>query len=160
MSKYKIHTADGLDFDVSSEQLEKLDIIENQDGTYHLIFENNSYNIELLESNYLDKSYLLNVNEKEIKLTIKDDLDMAIEKMGFSEKSSVDVGIVLSPMPGLVIQIKHKIGAEVQKGDLLLVLEAMKMENIIKSPSTGVIKNILVSEGDTVTKKQVLIELE
>jgi len=160
MSKFKIDTTDGLSFEISSEELDQLDVIENEDGGFHLIYKDKSYNIEILESDYLKKSYILNINEKEIALSIRDDLDVAIEKMGFSKKTDEVGGQVLSPMPGLVVRLDQTIGAEVKNGDILLILEAMKMENIIKAPSDGKIKNILIKEGETVGKHQLLIELE
>jgi biotin carboxyl carrier protein len=160
MIKFKINTTEGLSFDVDTDILENLDVVENQDGTYHLLFEGRSYNVQILEADYLNKNYVLNVNEKEIALQIKDELDMAIEKMGFSGKSVLAGGRIESPMPGLVLKIGLKAGDEVVKGDVLMILEAMKMENIIKSPGDGIVKHIYVKEGETVAKKQLLLELE
>lgn len=160
MSKFKINTADGHSFEIDSAQLSELDVIENKDGTYNLLYEGKSYNVDVLEADYLNKSYVLNVNEKEIVLHLKDELDMAIQKMGFSEKSALAGGKIESPMPGLVLKIAVKPGQKVQKGDILLILEAMKMENILKSPGEGVVKQLYVSEGETVAKKQLLLELQ
>lgn len=159
MSKYLITTADGLSFEIGLDQLEQLNIVENADGSFHLIYENRSFNIEVLESDYLGKRYVLNINEKEIALSLKDELDLAIEKMGFSTRSASSGGTILSPMPGLVIKIARAVGDKVVKGDMLLILEAMKMENIIKAPADGVVESIFVVEGDTVAKKQKLIEI-
>ena len=61
-------------------------------------------------------------------------------------------------MPGLIIDLKIKAGDAVKQGDPLLILEAMKMENILKSPGEGVIKNLKVKKGDHVEKGQVLME--
>jgi biotin carboxyl carrier protein len=61
-------------------------------------------------------------------------------------------------MPGLVLSILVKEGDEVKKGDNLLVLEAMKMENIIKSPADVTIKFIKIKPSDKVEKNQVLIQ--
>lgn len=160
MSKFQITTADGLVFEVDSAQIDALDINKNKDGSFHLIHEGRSYNIEVLESDYLNKSYVLNINEKEISLSLKNELDMAIEKMGFSEKSALSGGKVESPMPGMVLNVAVKEGNPVKKGDLLVILEAMKMENIIKSPADGMVKSIHVQQGDTVAKKQLLVELD
>jgi len=60
-------------------------------------------------------------------------------------------------MPGLILGISVTIGDTVSKGDTLLILEAMKMENSIKSPTDGVIKNIAVKKGETVEKNQVIL---
>ncbi len=71
--------------------------------------------------------------------------------------NSSKVNEVKAPMPGLVLDIRVSEGDEVKKGDPILVLEAMKMENIIKSPTDGVIKKINVKKGLAVEKNQVLI---
>ena len=63
-------------------------------------------------------------------------------------------------MPGLVVDILKKSGDEVSEGENLLILEAMKMENVIKSPINGVIKSIGVKAKDTVEKNQLLISFE
>lgn len=68
-------------------------------------------------------------------------------------------GAVAAPIPGLVSGIKVKIGDEVKPGEVLLVLEAMKMENNISSSGAGTIQAILVQQGDQVRKGQILIQL-
>ena len=60
-------------------------------------------------------------------------------------------------MPGLVLQVLVNAGDTVNKGDKILVLEAMKMENAIKSPTDGIVNDVLVSQGMAVDKNQVLI---
>ncbi len=63
-------------------------------------------------------------------------------------------------MPGLILDINVKVGQEVQENDALLILEAMKMENIITSPRNGIIKSVSVKNGDAVEKNHLLIEFE
>ncbi|MEA2007674.1 MAG: acetyl-CoA carboxylase biotin carboxyl carrier protein subunit [Chloroflexota bacterium] len=65
-----------------------------------------------------------------------------------------------SPMPGLVVQIPVKEGQEVEKGDVLLILESMKMQNELKSPRAGVISRILVTLSENVERKQTLLSVE
>lgn len=64
---------------------------------------------------------------------------------------------IKSPMPGLVLKLYKSIDEEVIEGEPLLLLEAMKMENVIKSPTSGVIKDISIKEGKSVEKNQSLI---
>ena len=68
------------------------------------------------------------------------------------------VNNVRAPMPGLIIDLKVRNGDTVKAGDALLILEAMKMENIIKAPGDATVKSVKVSKGDGVEKNQVLIE--
>jgi biotin carboxyl carrier protein len=63
-------------------------------------------------------------------------------------------------MPGLILQIQTSVGAAVKKGEVLVILEAMKMENAIKSPVDGTIKAIPVTGGKSVEKNQVLVQFE
>jgi len=65
---------------------------------------------------------------------------------------------IKAPMPGLILDLKVAPGDQVQKGDVLLILEAMKMENSIKSPGDGVVKEVKVSLKQSVEKNQVLIQ--
>ena len=61
-------------------------------------------------------------------------------------------------MPGMVLNILVNEGDTIKKGDPLIVLEAMKMENILKSPTDGVIKKIPINKGVAVEKNQLLIQ--
>jgi biotin carboxyl carrier protein len=61
-------------------------------------------------------------------------------------------------MPGLILDIKVTPGDVVKKGDVVIILEAMKMENSIKSPGDGVVKDIKVVLKQSVEKNQVLIQ--
>lgn len=65
-----------------------------------------------------------------------------------------------APLPGIVIEIFVKAGDEVESGQVLLVIEAMKMKNSIRSTREGKISAVLVSAGQTVTHKQPLVEFE
>ena len=62
-----------------------------------------------------------------------------------------------SPMPGAILNVNVSVGATVKAGDVLMVLEAMKMENDIVAPCDGTVKQILVSKGSTVNTDDVLV---
>lgn len=68
--------------------------------------------------------------------------------------------IMSAPMPGKIIAIKTSVGARVKKDDVLLVLEAMKMENEIMSPIDGVISNIFIDKNATVNAGDKLISIK
>ena len=67
--------------------------------------------------------------------------------------------VVPSPMPGKILSVKQSVGASVKKGDVILVLEAMKMENEVVAPEDGTIASINVSEGSTVEAGDTLATL-
>lgn len=64
---------------------------------------------------------------------------------------------MVAPMPGKVLRVLTSVGASVNAGDLLLVLEAMKMENEIQAPSAGTVKEIRVSDGSPVNTGDVFL---
>lgn len=70
-----------------------------------------------------------------------------------------DPGVIKALIPGVVAEIGTEVGKAVQKGDTLMILEAMKMLNRIKAPVDGQVKAIVVAAGEKVTKGQVLIEI-
>ena len=67
---------------------------------------------------------------------------------------------IIAPMPGVILEVRVKEGAAVKNGDILLMLEAMKMENEILAPANGVVKQVLVSKGATVNTDDIMIVLE
>ena len=69
-------------------------------------------------------------------------------------------GAVVAPMPGKITEVRVKLGDSVSQGDILMVLEAMKMENEIVSPKSGKVKEIRVNAGDAVNRGDVLLLLE
>ena len=74
--------------------------------------------------------------------------------------SSLSSNVLLSPLPGVVIEVFVKAGEEVEAGTTLLIIEAMKMKNKIRSVRAGKISKVLVSGGQTVAHKQLLVEFE
>ena len=64
-----------------------------------------------------------------------------------------------APMPGVILDVKVAQGASVKKGDILLVLEAMKMENEIVSPADGTVAQVLATKGASVNSGDVLVVL-
>ena len=80
------------------------------------------------------------------------DVDVDVEKEGD--------GRILSPLPGRVVKIEAMEGQKVAKGDVLIIVEAMKMENSILAPFEGTIENVFVNEGDQVKNATELMKLE
>jgi biotin carboxyl carrier protein len=80
--------------------------------------------------------------------------------MGLDKKKVKKLKELSSPMPGRVLKIMVKPGDQINIGDSLLSLEAMKMENILKSDGEGVVKEIFINAEQVVDKGEVLIEFE
>ncbi len=133
------------------------DIKSVGEGQYHILYKGKSYRAELLD--FEDKKKIkIRINGKSISLEIKDQSDLLLDKMGLSTISSVKMQEIKAPMPGLIIDINVSAGDLVKIGDPLLVLEAMKMENIIKSPCDGIIQEVFSKKGDIVEKNKILIK--
>lgn len=79
--------------------------------------------------------------------------------IGAGEGSGGDY-ILKAPMPGLVIQVPVAAEQEVKKGDVLLILESMKMQNELKSPRDGKVLRVQVSEGDSVEQRETMLVVE
>jgi biotin carboxyl carrier protein len=127
---------------------------------YHILKDNQSYNAEILEADYSKKEFVVKINGNIYQVKAQDSMDLLLEKLGMSNNSSRQIKEVKAPMPGLILDIYVQEKQQVQKGDVLLILEAMKMENAIKSAAEGVIKSIKVSKRQSVEKNQLLLEFE
>jgi len=126
---------------------------------YHAIIHNFENNIVDIEVN--GTSYKVEI-EKEIATAKTPKLIRAkvhTKKEDASIKSKVGK-LVKAPLPGTIFKMKVKIGDEVNAGDTLLIMEAMKMENNIQAETGGKIKSIMVAEGDAVLQDDILLEIE
>lgn len=134
-----------------------LNIRELGNGHLHFIYKNKSYNAEVVSEDSVDKSAVVKINGNLYGVNIEDQFDSLLKALGMSGAAGKAIAEVKAPMPGLVLSVGVTEGQEVKKGDSLLVLEAMKMENMLKSATDGVVKKIFVLKGDKVEKNQVLI---
>lgn len=133
------------------------DLIKIANDEYHMLVQNKSYTIKVLGKLTHNANTTLQINGTNFEVHTKDNLEKVLEKMGMSLNGSAKIKDLKAPMPGLVLNVLVKIGQSIQKDEPILVLEAMKMENVIKSPVAGVIENISINNGEKVDKNQVLI---
>ena len=156
---YKI-IIDETEVNLTADQAQALDLIETKDNSFHLLQDNRSFAINLLHKNTADKTMTIEVNGNKYEVKIEDEYDQLVKKMGLSVGGAQVMKNVKAPMPGLILDILAEPGQSVEKGDQLLILEAMKMENVLKAEGEGVIKSIEVQKGNAVEKGQILIEME
>jgi acetyl/propionyl-CoA carboxylase alpha subunit len=145
------------DFSIDGETEKGIDLIEVKQGIFHIIKDNKSYNAEVLKANHEEKNFVIRVNGNKYTVQLKDKYDDLLKELGIEGTSAKKVKELKAPMPGLVVDIRVNEGDEIKKGDALVVLQAMKMENILKSPADAIIKKIHVKKEDTIEKNQVLI---
>jgi biotin carboxyl carrier protein len=163
---YTIKVNGKFDYQVSAEQGKTLvdgnpvdlDIQAVAQNKFHVLYQRKSYNVELIESDPQLKTQTIKVNGTLYQLGLTDQFDTLLKQLGMDAALVAKVQEIKAPMPGLVLKIVAAEGDEVKKGDSLIVLEAMKMENMIKSPADGRIKNIPVKQGDKIEKNTVLVQ--
>jgi biotin carboxyl carrier protein len=91
---------------------------------------------------------------------VKDSLTVLLDQLGMSTVQNNRIAQLKSPMPGLILKVLVKSGDQLSVGDPLIILEAMKMENIIKTSVAATVKEILVESGQKVEKGEKLILFE
>ncbi|POY37065.1 acetyl-CoA carboxylase biotin carboxyl carrier protein subunit [Solitalea longa] len=135
-----------------------VDIKEISNDNYHILnADGKSFNAEVLEHNVELKTATVLINGNKYNIELKDKFDELLHSLGMDAGSAHKMNDLKAPMPGLVLKVLVNEGDEVKKDDALLVLEAMKMENIIKASADGIIKTIKIKERETVEKNQILI---
>ncbi len=146
-------------FDIDEQTaFEGIDLAQLSSAEWHLLRQNQSYNIRLISIDHDTKTAVVRVNGSNYTVLLKDETDLLLESMGMTAKSGTKADVFKAPMPGLILAIKVNIGDTVQKGDALLILEAMKMENVLTAPHDGTVKSIEVTQGSAVEKNAVLIK--
>ena len=148
------------EFSFSQKEVKQLDALDQGNDHYHLIHKNKSFQVRVLERDFLNRTYSIRINANVYKVKIGRPLDELIKKMGYSTGSSKAIDSIKAPMPGIIVGIKVEKGQVVKEGDTLLILEAMKIENTILCPKNTVIKEIYVDIGETVDKNKLLIDFE
>ncbi|HMQ47010.1 MAG TPA: acetyl-CoA carboxylase biotin carboxyl carrier protein subunit [Saprospiraceae bacterium] len=146
--------------EIDDNELDELELIPVPNGEWHALLNNQSYKINVLQADLQNKVLTITLNGQEYHLKIEDEYDQLLRKMGFSTKIKHQIKQIKAPMPGLILDIMIEPGNAITKGTPLLILEAMKMENVIKSEGDGIVKNIVANKGQTVDKGQILLELD
>lgn len=136
------------------------DFLQLDDQTVHLLLNEQSITAQVIKIDLDRKLIVLNIEGVRYELKIETELDSLIHELGFDQIKLVDEKEVKAPMPGLVLEVLVKVGQKVSAGDDLIILEAMKMENVLQAPNDGVIKSIEVKTTNSVEKNQILINFK
>lgn len=158
-STYKTQVNSSFEFRFSREEIESLDILIGKDKA-QLVHNHASIEVDLLERDFNKRIYIIKIKGTLYEVKIENELDMLISKMGLALGEDAVGNEIHAPMPGLIIDIPVSEGQEVKEGDVVCVLEAMKMENALLSPKDGVIKSVYVKKSQTVEKGVLLIDFE
>ncbi len=142
-------TIDGKPYDV--------DIVMAENGNCSILHDGNSFNAGLVRGEG-GKNYDVSILTRSFHVDIVDTQAKYLHtRRGADEKQGDKIA---APMPGKVVKIPVKVGDRLNAGDIVVVLEAMKMQSNYKVSADCVVRNILVSEGESVSANQILVELD
>lgn len=170
MRRYMV-SVDGKDFDIEIEYHSEryhlkcdgreIDIVTNFMGKSRnlLLIDGESHEVDVRSNGYGTNRTVF-LKGMEIAVSIEDYNLAQLRKMAGMSSGAAVAKVLQAAMPGLVLDVKVKLGDSVTKGQPLIVLEAMKMENIIKSQGDGVVKIVHIQAGGAVEKGDPLLEFE
>ncbi len=131
------------------------------DHTYFLLLhKGKKFHGEIVKDDTENNQMTIKINHRVFQVKKRGELDELIASLGLDVPKIKKLKELSAPMPGRVLKIFVREGDEIQIGDNVLSLEAMKMENILKAEGIGTVSKICIAEGDVVDKGAVLIEFE
>ena len=136
----------------------KADLAQLGPKSFHLLLDGKGFKIEVISAD--PKEPIIKINGRVYNPIVKSETYILLEKLGMNTKTKKEIKELKAPMPGLILEYRVQVGEEVSEGQPLIVLEAMKMENILKSPSSGVVKNLGPEIGTAIDKNAILITFE
>ena len=142
-------TIDGVPYDV--------DIVMAENGSCSIIHKGKSYNTELIRKEG-GKSYTVNAHYQSYNIDVIDSQAKYLRMRKGADEKQQDK--IVSPMPGKIVSIPVSVGDKLESGDIVVVIEAMKMQSNYKVSAPCVVKEILVKEGDSVNANQVVMTLD
>lgn len=134
--------------------------VQLPNGDFSIIMDGRSYIAQVLKIDKETKMVQLQIEQQVYEVAIEEPIDQLLASMGIKDALVKKINDIKAPMPGLVLKVLVTPGQAIKKGDPVLILEAMKMENVFKSATDAVVKEIRVKERTAVEKGEVLIVLE
>ena len=135
----------------------KPDLIKTGPGQYSLMLNGRSHRVLVLKEDKENKTVRMRIGAHTYTVQLEDEQAHLIHALGLDKAAGAAVKEIKAPMPGLVLKMLVNEGDAVKKNDPVLILEAMKMENVIKSPGEGTVRKIHALEKTAVEKGQLLV---
>jgi biotin carboxyl carrier protein len=163
---YKIEVNNNLTVEIDSKlnsfsgTNEKIEFNKLSESCYEVIVDGKKHIAHLDNIDLEAKTISVKINQNKYTSKISTPANQLIEKLGIKINEPKKSNALKSPMPGLILKILVQENQPVKKGDALIILEAMKMENVFKAQNDSIIKSINVSEQNTVEKNQELITFQ
>lgn len=129
-----------------------------KNGRYLLRMGTKLYKIDNVE--YDKHTVTFTVNGYWCEVDVRNEQDLLLDRLGFKRPGEIGEGELNAPMPGKILEVLVSEGDEVELGDPVAILEAMKMENELKAPIKGVVSSIAVEQGDSLEKDALILEIE
>jgi biotin carboxyl carrier protein len=149
----------GFEFEFTKAEIDSIEILKVENERIDILYNNQLISGYVNAIKTIQKGFKVGLGNEFFEIKIKSDLEQTLDKMGLNSIKLAKLKVIKAPMPGLVIEINAKENQELNTGDKLLILEAMKMENVLKIPHQSTVKKILVKVGQAVEKGQILMEL-
>ena len=133
-----------------------VDLVRTGPSTFSLVRNGRSHRVLLLKEDKETGTVRLRIGAHTYTVQLQDDRTRLMHTLGL-DKAATKVKEIKAPMPGMVLNIIVKPGDVVKKNDPILVLEAMKMENMIKAPGDATVSAVHAEKGKAVEKGQLLV---
>jgi biotin carboxyl carrier protein len=137
-----------------------VDIVKGSQGVLSVLHKGRSYEAIIDKVDKAAKEVCMVIDGQQYKVAISEPIDQLLHEMGLDAAIAKKAEPIKAPMPGMVLKVLVAPGQKLSKGEGILILEAMKMENVIKATGDATVKSIRVQERTAVGKGDVLIDLE
>lgn len=156
-NRYKIRNPFSEDVMINHKKTD-IKIFDDENGFTYILYKRKKYLAEIVEKT--QNKYTVLINGVSYSFTIETPISYKRKKYLEKNQQKSKTEVVGAPMPGKIVDVLMEEGAKVKEGEALLILEAMKMQNEITSPVSGIIKKVYAKNGDIVNKEDALIEIE
>lgn len=138
-------------------QVLKVDMQQTQDTTMHsIIIDDRSHDVRMNEG---DGVYVVQLRGEFFEVIVEDERTRRLAGIKGNASAITGEAVIKAPMPGVVIEVLVTQEQEVEKGDILVILESMKMQNEFKAPRAGKVHSLRVASGDKVEQNTVMITI-
>lgn len=128
-----------------------------EQGFHHFLIDNRPFEATIQQ---LDDDFIVYLAQQHYRVTLTDEKTRRLNLMGIKNTATGGTQVIKAPMPGLVVKLLIQEGESVNKGDSLVLIEAMKMENEIKATQAGTVTRIHVAEKEAVEQNSPLVTIE
>ena len=156
-AEYEFTVKNNYEFSLKRQNM-RIDLIEEADGFLILSYKGLRYPVEIVSRRQNEYEILL--NGVAYTFSVETPFSLKRKKLLATWKNDVSAIIIKSPMPGKILDVLVEVGQEINKGDSLVVLEAMKMQNVIIATHKGRVSRACVIAGQVVSKDEILVEIK